>query len=77
LLLQYGLPAIIPDFPSINYFVRAMFVILIAFLILAIPTIYKNGIGEPKKWFVFADAQMKKIALGLLFSLVILHIIFH
>ncbi len=77
LILQYGLPEIFPDFPTINYFVRAMWVIIIAFLILAIPTIMKNGVGEPNKWLVFADKQMQKIALGLLVSLVVLHVVFH
>lgn len=76
LLLQY-LPTLEIGFPELNYFVRAMWVILAAFLILAIPTVLKNGIGKPKEWFIFADNSLKQYAFGLLASLAVLHIIFH
>ena len=75
LILQY-LPTLDIGFPELNYFVRAMWVILIAFMILAIPMIAKNGI-KPKEWLVFADNSMKQYAWGLVVSLVVLHVVFH
>lgn len=64
-------------FPDMNYFVRAGWVIVIAMAILAIPAIAKNGLKPFKSYFKFADKQMLSAGLGLLASLVVLHIIFH
>ncbi len=77
-------------FPEMNYFVRAMWVILIGFGLIAIPTalnLVKETESNPnnikagfKKWkdiFVFASPQIMWAGIGLLLSLVLLHIIFH
>ncbi len=64
-------------FPNMNYFVRAGWIIVIGLLIIGIPSIVKNGLKPFKEYFVFADKQMMSVGLGLLASLVALHIIFH
>ena len=63
--------------PDMNYFVRAMWVILIAFALLAIPTMLKNGNRPLKEYVQFSSPGVAKIGWGLLVSLVLLHIIFH
>ena len=63
-------------FPEMNYFVRAMWVILIAFTFLSMASA-KEGF---KKWgdlFKIENKGIGQIGLGLAASLVILHIIFH
>ncbi len=87
-------------FPEMNYFVRAMWVIIIGFGLIAIPTIinvYGNNKPEDnertldmvetenpnrafRKWkdiFAFASPQIKWAGIGLILSLVLLHVIFH
>ncbi len=64
-------------FPEMNYFVRAMFVILIAFAIIAVPSIIQHGMKSPKAYFTAYSRQIMLIGLGLLSSLGVLHIIFH
>ena len=68
---------IIHYYPDMNYFVRAGWVILIAFLALAIPTMLQNGTRSISDYFKSADSQMTKIGWGLAASLVLLHIVFH
>ena len=68
---------IIHYFPDMNYFVRAGWVILIAFMALAIPTMIQNGSRPISDYFKAADNQMTKIGWGLAASLVLLHIVFH
>ena len=64
-------------FPEMNYFVRAMWVILLAFALVAVPTLWQNG-GRPLgDYFTSADPRISKIGWGLLASLVVLHIVFH
>jgi len=67
---------IIQLFPDMNYFVRAMWVILIAFGLLWITSTNKrwkalNQLLQP------ADQGIARIGLGLASSLAVLHIIFH
>lgn len=64
-------------FPDMNYFVRAGWVIVIAMAILAIPAIVQNGLKPFKTYFKFADKTIMSAGLGLLASLILLHIIFH
>ncbi len=76
-------------FPEMNYFVRAMWVIIIGFLIIAIPAFLRlravNEDGDVEKFrfrslqevFVFASPQMFWAGMGLISSLVLLHLIFH
>ncbi|MEL7222300.1 MAG: hypothetical protein AAGJ93_13330, partial [Bacteroidota bacterium] len=70
LILQYF-------FPDMNYFVRAGWVVLIAFSIVAIAS---DPIRGWKKWddlFQYDSPRIAQIGLGLLASLVVLHIVFH
>ncbi|MEM6966208.1 MAG: sodium/solute symporter [Bacteroidota bacterium] len=65
-------------FPEMNYFVRAGWVIVIAFLLLSLASI-KDGF---KSWrdVVFLQKEsrgVQQIGLGLLVSLALLHLIFH
>ena len=58
-----------------NYFVRAMWVILISFFMIKLfsKTKYKRI-----KSLIHSDSnQIKKLGLGMLISLILLHIIFH
>ena len=62
-------------FPNMNYFVRAMWVILISFFMIKLfsKTKYKRI-----KSLIHSDSnQIKKLGLGMLISLILLHIIFH
>lgn len=62
-------------FPDMNYFVRAMWVILIGFTIILIGS--KGGFTKGKLFFEPATPQMTKIGIGMALSLIALHIIFH
>jgi len=65
-------------FPKMNYFVRAGWVIMISFSILALGS-WKNGFKKLND-IIYLQKESKsvqKIGLGLLFSLILLHIIFH
>jgi SSS family solute:Na+ symporter len=74
-------------FPEMNYFIRAGWVILIGFLLVALPTVFglrektepptKGGFIPLQKIFSFANRQVMWAGLGLLFSLVLLHLLFH
>lgn len=72
--LNLGLKYYIPD---LNYFVRAMYVILISFSIVAIPTTLQSGWYAGKDIVRFDSKSMKWAGLGLLLSLIIVHIVFH
>lgn len=63
-------------FPNMNYFVRAGWVIFIGFLILAIPTLYRNGNRSINDYMEFADDSVKWAGYGLLASMVGLHWVF-
>ncbi len=76
-------------FPDMNYFVRAMWVIIIGFLLIAIPTglnlirepsmdsHQKAGFKSLKDIFVFASPLVMWAGIGLILSLVVLHFVFH
>jgi len=70
---------IIYFFPEMNYFVRAGWVITIAFTAIAIASIILNQKGF-KKWndlVKFDSPTIRNIGFGLLLSLITLHILFH
>ena len=62
-------------FPDMNYFVRAMWVILISFFIVKL---FSKTKFKSIKSLIHSDSnQIKKLGLGMLISLILLHIIFH
>jgi len=63
-------------FPDMNYFVRAGWVIAVAFAIVSLSTI-KGGWTKWKDLIHYDSKVISQIGLGLLSSLIILHIIFH
>ncbi len=67
---------IIRLFPEMNYFVRAMWVILIAFAFVYLGS-FKDGWKSWKDLVIFDSKVIGQIGLGLAASLVFLHIIFH
>ncbi|MEL6191418.1 MAG: sodium/solute symporter [Bacteroidota bacterium] len=67
---------IIQIFPDMNYFVRAMWVILIAFGISALGSIGTGGFRKFRELFHYDSPEIGKIGLGLLVSLISLHVIF-
>ena len=67
---------IIALFPEMNYFVRAMWVILVAFAFVSLGTI-KTGWKTWKELIRYDSPEIAKLGLGLLASLVILHWVFH
>ena len=62
--------------PEMNYFVRAGWVILIAFSIILMASI-KGGLTPMKNLWYSHDSQLKHFGLGMAMSLIFLHIIFH
>jgi SSS family solute:Na+ symporter len=68
-------------YPEMNYFVRAGFVIVLGFMVLAIFGADKKGKeGKWRKWrnlFQYDEPRIAQIGLGLFASLVLLHVIFH
>ena len=67
---------IIYFFPDMNYFVRAMWVILIAFGIVSL-SVLKSGWTPWRQLIQYDSPQIRQIGLGMLASLVLLHVIFH
>jgi len=63
-------------YPDMNYFVRAMWVILIAFAISAIGGLMKGGFRKWEELIQYDSPEIAKVGLGLLLSLVSLHVIF-
>ena len=64
-------------FPEMNYFVRAMWVIILAFLITAIPASFSKGWIPISDVFQSSSRNIKQLGWGLLASLAILHVVFH
>ena len=62
-------------FPDMNYFVRAMWVILISFFMIKLFS--KTKFKRIKSLINSDSNQIKKLGLGMLISLILLHIIFH
>ena len=69
LLLKYG-------FPEMNYFVRAGWVIVIAFAMIA-TTSWRTGWTKWRDLFHYDSKIIGQLGLGLLLSLVVLHVVFH
>ncbi len=67
---------IIHYFPDMNYFVRAGWVITIAFLIVSLST-FKTGWRSLRELIQYDSSRIMQVGLGLLASLILLHIIFH
>ena len=67
---------IIRLFPDMNYFVRAMWVILTAFT-LSMVSGFINGWRKPSEILQSDSKEIKWFGIGLLVALVMLHIIFH
>ncbi len=67
---------LIAFFPDMNYFIRAMWVILVAFSFVAFVS-HKHGWKSRQELFVSASPVLTRVGFGLLASLVSLHIIFH
>ena len=69
-------PILIHYFPDMNYFVRAGWVILIAFSAVAVASA-SRGLTPWRDLFHYNDPRIAKIGFALLLSLVALHVIFH
>ena len=67
---------IIYQFPDMNYFVRAMWVILIAFAVSAAGALMQGGFRNWKELIQYDSPRIGKIGLVLLASLVALHVVF-
>jgi SSS family solute:Na+ symporter len=68
---------IIYFFPEMNYFVRAMWVILIAFSMIGISAFWTGGWRKWDELIVYDSPRILQVGLGLLASLVLLHWVFH
>lgn len=64
-------------FPDMNYFVRAGWVMSIALMATAIPTIWKNGWKSPSEYIQFASSSLKYWGFALLASMLLIHWLFH
>ncbi len=64
-------------FPDMNYFVRAMWVILIAFSSLGIPAIFGKQWRGASEWLKSSDRSATRFAIVLAVSLVLSHLLFH
>ena len=68
---------IIYFFPEMNYFVRAMWVILIAFLVVVVGATQTGGFRSWKDLIIYESPKIGQIGVALLVSLIALHVIFH
>lgn len=62
-------------FPEMNYFVRAMWIILLGFILIYIFS--KTNFKNPIELFKSGSKKIKRFGLLMLISLILLHIIFH
>ncbi|MEM7162550.1 MAG: sodium/solute symporter [Bacteroidota bacterium] len=62
-------------FPEMNYFVRAMWVIISAFILLLF--FAKSDVKRLPNLFKSADTNVSKFGFGMLASLILLHVLFH
>ena len=62
-------------FPEMNYFVRAMWIILLGFILIYL--LSKTNFKNPLELFKSGSRKISRIGLLMLLSLIILHIIFH
>ena len=64
-------------FPDMNYLIRALIIIIFGIVIVALPTLLKNGSKTWREVVVFADTTVKWWGYGLLLSLLACHFIWH
>ncbi|MDT0539819.1 sodium:solute symporter family transporter [Croceitalea sp. P059] len=64
-------------YPDMNYLIRALVIISVALLIVAIPTIIQNGNKPVKEYVQFGNKGVKWFGFGLLISLLLCHMIWH
>ncbi len=64
-------------FPDMNYLLRAGVVILIGFLILALPAMLNGGLRGSKEIYKSSSKRLTYFGLGMILSLVLLHVVFH
>ncbi|MDT0607681.1 SLC5 family protein [Croceitalea rosinachiae] len=64
-------------YPDMNYLIRALIIICIGILLVAVPTMAKNGFKPIHEYVQFGSKQVKWFGFGLLLSLLLCHIIFH
>lgn len=64
-------------FPDMNYFIRAMWVILFGYGAIMLPTVLRNGWKSRKEIFQSAEPSLTRLGVVMLLSLVLLHIFFH
>ena len=62
-------------FPEMNYFVRAMWVIILGFSIIL--AFSRSDLIRVKEVFKSDSKQISQLGIGMLFSLILLHVIFH
>jgi len=63
-------------FPEMNYFVRAMWVILCGLSIIGIPSIWKTGLKGAGSYLEFSNDKVRWFGWGLLGLMFLLHFIF-
>ena len=75
IIITYAFQTLLPE---LNYFVRTSWVIVLGFVIIAIPTIIKNGFRLPEgRFFEVSHRSVLHFGIILALSLIGAHIIFH
>jgi len=75
IIVTYAFQTLLPE---LNYFVRTSWVIVIGFVIIATPTIIKNGFRLPEgRLFEVSHRSVLHFGIILALSLIGAHIIFH
>ena len=72
--LQVGFQAVFPD---MNYFVRAMWVILLGFSVVALPALRQKKLRSARNLVQYASTPMERFGYLLLILLVLIHVIWH
>jgi len=65
-------------FPDMNYFIRSIWIILLSFAIIALPTFVRDGFKIPEKSMIeTSNRNVARLGIILALSLIAVHIIFH
>ncbi|MET1259490.1 sodium/solute symporter [Flagellimonas sp. DF-77] len=64
-------------YPDMNYLVRALIIIVLAFALVALPNLWRYGLKPVHEYVVFGDRKVKWFGFGLLLSLVLCHVVWH
>jgi len=65
-------------FPDMNYFIRSIWIILLSFAIIALPTFVRDGFKIPEKSMIeTSNTNVARLGIILALSLIAVHIIFH